>query len=415
MPKQNWKHYIKHLFKVNINKMKKIAGFILTIVLASCADQTGKQELESRIAEKNKELSSLKKEIKNLEQKMEKDFGSTAVDKKIPVGIQVMDYKPFNHYLQTNGETEAKEEAYISPESNGRIDKIFVEEGDHVNKGQLLAQLNTAVIRNNIEEVKTNLELADTMYKKQKKLWGQNIGSQTQYLQAKNRKESLEKRLQTLRSQLAMAQVRAPFNGTIVNIMQKEGEMGSPAARLMHLVDLSNLLIETAISEEYLSKIQKGDPAIVTFPAFPGYKKSLPVTRIGDYIDKETRTFEVEFRLKNPDYKIKPNLIAEVKINDFHNDSAFVVPAIIVKEDMKGDYLFRAVTKKNDVVAEKIYVTTGKSYNDETMIVKGLSKNDSVIIAGFNRVSNGIEVTIDQKQASRIPIGETARKPNQSR
>lgn len=395
--------------------MKKIAGFILTIVLASCADQTGKQELESRIAEKNKELSSLKKEIKNLEQKMEKDFGSTAVDKKIPVGIQVMDYKPFNHYLQTNGETEAKEEAYISPESNGRIDKIFVEEGDHVNKGQLLAQLNTAVIRNNIEEVKTNLELADTMYKKQKKLWGQNIGSQTQYLQAKNRKESLEKRLQTLRSQLAMAQVRAPFNGTIVNIMQKEGEMGSPAARLMHLVDLSNLLIETAISEEYLSKIQKGDPAIVTFPAFPGYKKSLPVTRIGDYIDKETRTFEVEFRLKNPDYKIKPNLIAEVKINDFHNDSAFVVPAIIVKEDMKGDYLFRAVTKKNDVVAEKIYVTTGKSYNDETMIVKGLSKNDSVIIAGFNRVSNGIEVTIDQKQASRIPIGETARKPNQSR
>lgn len=395
--------------------MKKIAGFILMIILVSCADQTGKQELESRIAEKNKELSSLKKEIKNLEQKMEKDFGSTAVDKKIPVGIQVMDYEPFNHYLQTNGETEAIEEAYISPESNGRIDKIFVEEGDHVNKGQLLAQLNTAVIRNNIEEVKTNLELADTMYKKQKKLWGQNIGSQTQYLQAKNRKESLEKRLQTLRSQLAMAQVRAPFNGTIVNIMQKEGEMGSPAARLMHLVDLSNLLIETAISEEYLSKIQKGDPAIVTFPAFPGYKKSLPVTRIGDYIDKETRTFEIEFRLKNPDHKIKPNLIAEVKINDFHNDSAFVVPAIIVKEDMKGDYLFRAVTKKNDVVAEKIYVTTGKSYNDETMIVKGLSKNDSVIIAGFNRVSNGIEVTIDQKQASRIPIGETSRKSNQSR
>ncbi len=395
--------------------MKKIAGFILMVVLVSCADQTGKQELESRIAEKNKELSSLKKEIKNLEQKMEKDFGSTAVDKKIPVGIKVMDYEPFNHYLQTNGETEAKEEAYISPESNGRIDKIFVEEGDNVNKGQLLAQLNTAVIRNNIEEMKTNLELADTMYKKQKKLWDQNIGSQTQYLQAKNRKESLEKRLQTLRSQLAMAQVRAPFNGTIVNIMQKEGEMGSPAARLMHLVDLSNLLIETAISEEYLAKIQKGDPAIVTFPAFPSYKKSLPVTRIGDYIDKETRTFEIEFRLKNPDHKIKPNLIAEVKINDFRNDSAFVVPAIIVKEDMKGDYLFRAVTKKNDIVAEKIYVTTGKSYNDETMIVKGLSKNDSVIIAGFNRVSNGIEVTIDQEQANRIPIGKTARKPNQSR
>ncbi len=390
--------------------MKKIAGIILAIVLASCVDKPGEQQLESKITAKNKELRALKKEIKSLEQKKEKEYGSTAGNNKVPVGIQVIQSGSFNHYLQTNGETNAKEEAYISPESNGRIDKIFVEEGDVVKKGQLLAQLNTAVIRNNIEEVKTNLELADTMYRKQKKLWDQNIGSQTQYLQAKNRKESLEKRLQTLRSQLAMAQVRAPFNGTIVDIMQKGGEMGSPAARLMHIVDLSNLLIETNISEEYLSKIQKGDPAIVTFPAFPNFKKRLPVTRIGDYIDKETRTFEIELRLKNPDHKIKPNLIAEVKINDYHDDSAFVVPAIIVKEDMKGDYLFRAVTKNNNIIAEKIYVTPGKSYNDETMIVKGITENDSIIIAGFNRVSNGIEVIIDQDQANRMPIGETARK-----
>ncbi len=395
--------------------MKKIAGIILAIVLTSCAEETGKQQLESTIADKNKELSSLKKEIKNLEQIMEKEYGSTAGNNNIPVGIQVIQPRTFNHYLQTNGETNAKEEAYISPENNGRINKILVEEGDVVKKGQLLAQLNTAVIRNNIEEVKTSLELADTMYRKQKILWDQNIGSQTQYLQAKNKKESLEKRLQTLRSQLAMAQVRAPFDGTIVDIMQKEGEMGSPAARLMHIVDLSNLLIEANISEEYLSKIQKGDPAIVTFPAFPNFKKRLPVTRIGDYIDKETRTFEIELRLKNPGHKIKPNLIAEVKINDYHDDSAFVVPAIIVKKDMKGDYLFRAVTKNNNIIAEKIYVTPGKSYNDQTKIIKGISKNDSIIIAGFNRVSNGIGVTIDQDQANRIPIGETAKKSAQER
>ncbi len=388
----------------------KIAGIILAIVLTSCVEKTGEQQLESRITTKNKELRALKKDIKKLEQKKEKEYGLTAENNNVPVGIKVMRPEPFNHYLQINGETKAKEEAYISPESNGRIDEIFVEEGDGVKKGQLLAQLNTAVIRNNIEEVKTSLELADTMYLKQKTLWDQNIGSQTQYLQAKNNKESLEKRLQTLRSQLAMAQVRAPFNGTIVDIMQKEGEMGSPAARLMHIVDLSDLLIETNISEEYLSKIQKGNPAIVTFPAFPDYKKRLSVTRIGDYIDKETRTFEIELRLKNPDHKIKPNLIAEVKINDYHDDSAFVVPAVIVKNDMKGNYLFRAVAKKNDIIAEKIYVTPGKSYNDETMIVKGISENDSIIIAGFNRVSKGIGVAIDQDQASRIPIGENAGK-----
>lgn len=386
-------------------RIKHILILAVSLILGSCGKES-KQQIEKDIAAKKKEIRSLKQDIQALKQNMQDKYGTTADQNKIPVGIQTLKYDTFRHFVEINGETTAKKEAFISPETNGRIDVIHAEEGDYVEKGQLLAKLNTSVIRNNLQEVKTKLELAKTMYEKRKRLWEKDIGSEIQYLEAKNKKESLENRLETLQSQLEMAQIHAPFSGTIVEIMQKEGEMGAPAARLMHLVDISQLEIETSVSEEYIARIKKGDQVIVQFPAYPNEKRTLAITRVADFINKDSRTFDIEINLNNASRKIKPHLISQIQINDYRNDSALIVPSIIIKQDMKGNFLFRLRHQNGKKVAQKTYVTTGKSFNNQTMIKEGVEPGDTVIIAGFNRVSDGLQVTIKQDMADKLPIGQ---------
>ncbi len=118
------------------------------------------------------------------------------------VKVKKLKTKEFNHYIKVSGSIKAINDAFISPEMNGQIKAIYVEEGDYVKKGQKLAILNTKVTRKSIEELKTGLDLAKTMFKKQEKLWNDSIGSEVQYLQAKNNKETLEKKLETLNAQL---------------------------------------------------------------------------------------------------------------------------------------------------------------------------------------------------------------------
>jgi RND family efflux transporter MFP subunit len=371
-------------------------AFILgaLVILGACSDMSEKEQLKKNIADHKQQIRKLEQEVDKLETKLEKEYGSGAVKNKIAVNLKTVRYDTFRHFVRVNGKVEAVKNAFISPESNGRINDILVNEGEHVAKGELLVELNTSVTRNSIEEVKTSLELANEMFQKQKDLWNQNIGSEIEYLQARNRKESLEKKLETLQSQLEMARIRAPFSGIVDEILQKEGEMGMPGRQILRLVNLDKMEIEADVSEEYLSRIQKDDRVEVSFSAFPNLTRQLPISRIGNIIQPDSRTFTIEMFMDNPQHLIKPNLVAEVKINDFTADSALIVPSIIVKQDMKGSYVYRVVKKGESLIARKTYVETGESYNDNTMITEGLTVNDKVITAGYNVVSNGLEVSV---------------------
>jgi membrane fusion protein, multidrug efflux system len=372
--------------------MKKAFIIFSVLVLASCSPK-GPEAIQKQIAGYKNQINKLNQKIAVLEETLLQDSLAGITDQKTIVETTEIQYREFSHYITVSGKVSPEQEAHISPELNGQVHKIHVKEGQRVRKGELLVSLRTDVTEASIREVETGLELASKLYEKQKELWEQRIGSEIQYLQARNNKESLEARLATLQEQLNMSSIVAPFDGLVDRIAIKEGEMASPGAQLLHLVNLRRLRITADISESYLRDIQKGEKVEVEFPSFPEMTKTLPVIRLGNVVDNKSRTFEVEVLYENFDEKIKPNQFVNIRINDFKAEEALVVPSIIIRQDIQGNFLFVAKGEKGNMIAEKVYVKPGKSYLEETMVEEGITPGQLVITKGYNLVKNGTEVT----------------------
>ncbi len=214
--------------------MKKVFILFAIVALTACGDSGDNPEaIKKKITEYNLEIESLKSKVAELESKLKTvDPKDDMANKLLSVNVQEVVPQLFKHHFEAGGTVKAKKEAFISPQVNGQITAIYVKEGAVVKKGQLLAKLNTDVTDNTIKEVQTSLELAKTVFKKQKELWDQNIGSEIDYLNAKNRVESLESKLKTLRAQKDMAELRSPINGIVDNILLKVGELASPGRQL---------------------------------------------------------------------------------------------------------------------------------------------------------------------------------------
>jgi len=317
------------------------------------------------------------------------DTGQSAQE---PLAVEVLEMEPrkFSRQFEVTGTMEAIRDAFISPEINGQIKQISVGRGQRVDRGELLIRLNTDVTEKNMAEVKTNLELAARLFEKQEELWQQQIGSEVQYLEARHGKESLESRLATLEQQIELAHIRAPFPGIVEDILVREGELAAPGMQLLRLVNLELMRVSARISEAYLNSVQEGDPVELRFPAYTGEVFTERINRLGKVIDPQTRTFVMEVILSNMNERLKPNMLTSVMVTDFTEAHALVVPSVILKQDFDGTFLFRA----KGTHAEKVYVETGITVQDETLITGGLEQGDRVIVRGYNLTSDGAPVRI---------------------
>lgn len=324
----------------------------------------------------------------------EEEVIEVVTNHKTPVEILTVKTEVFNHFFEVKANVEAVNFAMISPESPGQIKKIYVNEGEYVKKGDLILEQNTAVIEGQIQGVKSQLNLAEITYNKQKELWVEKkVGSEMQYLQAKTQYESLQEQLKTLQAQRNMAEIRAPFSGIIDLINVKEGELASPGMQAIALVNLKNIKFIGAVSESYLPVINKGDSVDITFSTYPNLTLREPIYRTSNIINPSNRTFQMEVRAKNINSKFKPNMISTIRINDYSKESAIIVPSIIIKKDFNKQFIFVAEQTDSTLTARKIFVETGRSYKDKTIISKGLSVGDKVITKGYNIVSNGSEIS----------------------
>ena len=374
--------------------MKKLLIVTSMVVLASACNMNSPEMLEQQLKKKKDQVRELNDQIASLEEQLAQNPGEEAAAFLVPVSVKAMEPQPFEHYIEITGKLEAEEDAFISPEMNGQIDKIYVREGQYANKGQLLLSLNTSITESSIQEVKTGLELANKFYEKQEELWEQKIGSEMQYLEAKNAKEQSEARLATLEAQLDMARVKAPFSGVVETIMLKEGELAAPGMQIIQMVSLNNLKLYGNISERYMSSINKGDKVMVTFPDVEGLNVEVPIHRVGNVIDNASRTFRIEMKINNRQKKLKPNMYSTIQVNDFKTASTFVVPSVAIKQDIKGNYLYVASREEGELKARKRYVETGLSYKDQTMISEGVSQGEEVIVKGFAQVSDGVNISV---------------------
>jgi RND family efflux transporter MFP subunit len=356
----------------------------LLLVVVSC-----KPDKKAQLEKLKKQEAELTGKIKALEKEIAATDTTKVDSSKIKV-VAVTPVKPgsFKHFIDIQGRVDATENINVSPKMAAVVTRINVKEGDAVRVGQVLAEMDDQLILQSIEEVKNSWSLANTMYEKQKTLWDQKIGSEVQYLTAKNQKESMEKRKATLEEQLDMTRIKSPINGTIDLVSLRVGQSAMPGMPSIRVVNLSKLKAKADVAEAYASKVKKGNDVVVVFPDLNKEIKS-KISFSGTVIDALNRTFTVEVALDAnvPDYH--PNMVIVLKVIDYQSDSAMVVPINVVQNSEEGKYLFIAEEKDGKIVARKKMVSVGLTYNGATEITNGLSTSDKVITAGFQDLNDG--------------------------
>ncbi len=340
-----------------------------------------------------KKILKLEKEIKEQDPLFE-----YRPDISTLVSVMEVPSQEFYHKIEVRGSIASRQNIMISAEMTGLIQKIMVREGERISKGQVLVILDGESIRRSIDELKTQLELAVLLYERQARLWAKSVGSEIQYLEAKNRKESLEKRLASAYTQLEKTRVKAPFSGSIDSIPVKEGEFAMTGMQLVRVVNLNNLYIKADVSERYVGKFKKGDRARVYLPAFEEYIDS-SIDAVSDVIHPENRTFTAEVSLQNLRHQVKPNMVVVVELTDYKNENATVIPTNIIQNDDEGQFVFTIREDGNKQFAEKLHIETGKSYNNMTEVHEGINAGETVVNRGFRELTNGIAVKIVESES----------------
>lgn len=374
-------------------KLQYLVFLISAGVFITACQEDGLEQKKAELDKYKQESRDLAVKIKSLEQEIaqeDPEFAQQARRTTL-VTTKSVEKRPFSHYLEVTGSLQSRQNIVLSAEAGGNIERILVREGDPVKKGQIVVRLDGETNQRSIEELETSLELANTVYERQSRLWEQGVGSEMQYLEAKNNKESLERRLASATSQLDKTVVRAPFNGTVESLLVREGESMMQGNPIMRIVSMNDMYIEADVSESFVGAFQKGDSVKVRFPSMAQTFTST-ISAIGQVIKEENRTFRVEVRLPEKDFVVKPNLLAVLKIEDYRNDNAIVIPTNLIQRDNQGDYVYVVSTANNVATAEKVHFSRGRTAENYTEVLEGLQGNEKLIDKGFREVASGMNI-----------------------
>ena len=303
----------------------------------------------------------------------------------------------FNHVIELQGNVTTKDLLTITPEYNGILTHVYVKEGQNVSKGQILAKIDDGGLSQQVAQLKIQSALAKTTFERQKRLWDQNIGSEMQYLQAKSTYESQKEAVNQLNKQIAKTTVRAPFSGTIDDIITEQGNVvGAGQTPLMRIVNLDNMYIETEVPERYVIDVVAGKNVEVSLPVL-GKTIATKVRQASDFINPANRTFKVEIAVPNKDKSIKPNLTARLKINDYTNEKALLIPQSVISENAAGEQFVYVVSNKNSNgigKAKRVIIKTGKTQGDIIEVLSGLVNGAEIVKEGARSVRDGQSVDV---------------------
>lgn len=373
--------------------------FTIVLIITSCSNQAKKEgtndldSLKKTLARKEAQLNALKQEMAVIKAKII-SLDTTGTFKKILVSAKTVAVENFKHTIDVQGHVTGDQLLNVSPQVPAVYSRIFVSKGTPVVKGQLLATLDDNVLRQGMEELKSGIEFAKTVYDKQKALWDQKIGSEIQYLTAKNNLESLNKKMVTMNQQLAMYKLKSPINGVVDDVFSKEGEMGSPGMPSIRVVNLKTLKIVANVAEANIDKIKPGNKVEITFPDLNKTIQST-VKTVGKVISDMNRTFTVDIALPaTPDYR--PNMLCVVKIIDYVNEKSIIVPINSVGQSENESYVYVVENKDGITKASKRKVTLGLTSADVVEIKSGLSSGDQIITVGYQDVNDGDAIEISK-------------------
>ena len=369
---------------------------LATLAISACGGKkTNDENKQAKLDALKREIATLQSEAsaieKELNQKSGKPNGKEVEITEIKKGV-------FQSYIMIEGSADANESTIATPKVPGTIVRVLVQPGASVTAGQVLAQLDNTTISQGRNELQQQLIFVTTLFEKQKRLWEKGVGTEVQYLSVKNQKESLEKSMKTLETQIDMYNIKAPITGTLESVDAKIGQAVAPGLPLFRVMNLSNIKIKADVAESYSKKVKAGDKIKIFFPDLET-EIDANISFASKYIDPLNRTFRVETKLPHVD-NLKPNMIAKLKIIDYENANTISVSSNCIQTTESGSYVVIAKAQSNAkgdatafFVAERRTVTAGKSSDGNTEILTGLNEGDLVITTGYQELNNGQAIT----------------------
>ena len=377
---------------------------IFALLILSCSGDKNKSvediiatENLELIRKKKTELDASAKEISNQLKQIEAKIKILDPQEKIPL-ITTFEAKEtvFTHYLELQGSVSTKQNIIIYPEFSGVLSHLYVKKGQRVSKGQILAKIDDGGLSQQLSQLKIQTALAKTTFERQERLWNQKIGSEIQFLQAKATSEAQEQAVSQLQNQVSKTVVRAPFGGTIDDVISEQGSVIVPGqSALFRIVNLQDMYIETDVPERYISEVVTGKDVQVDFTVL-NKQMDAKVRQSGNFINPANRTFKVEIAVDNKDKTIKPNLTAKLKINDYTNDKAILIPQSIISENAEGQQYVYTISDKveNKGKAKRMIIETGKTQGDLIEVLTGLENGSEIVDEGARSVKDGQDVKI---------------------
>jgi membrane fusion protein (multidrug efflux system) len=358
-----------------------------TLFLASCGG--GDKDPNAELVKLKAEQAATQAKIADLEAKTGASKTAEA-NSAVPVSVIKVAPENFAGYLEVQGRVDFDQNATVGARAAGTLTSVRVQRGDQVRKGQVLATVDASVLDANIAELRTRMELAKTVYEKQAGLWKQQIGTEVQYLQAKNNYEALQRNLASLNQQKALYNVVAPYAGVVDNVLPKLGETVAPGAPVVQLNSGQGGKVLADVSEAYAGSIKAGDKALVTLPDMGQEEIASTVRTVSRTISATSRTFTVELRLPSQQAaRLRPNMIATVRIKNYGNASATVLPVDLIQHDEENAYVLVVNKEGGKAVAQKRVIKTGQTYNGKQEVLSGLKSGDEVISAGYQNLNEG--------------------------
>ncbi len=390
-----------------MRKINQILTLFVTLSIVACGgseSSIGHVAAEGgnieNILIRKKELVTQLKQVENEIALLDSVINASNGYENLPlITVLKVASQDFMHFVELQGGVTTKQNVLVYPEVIGTMTKVYVEEGNRVKKGQLLARIDDGGLSNQLIQMKTQFSLTETIFERQKRLWEQKIGSEIQYLQSETNYEAQKSAIKQLESQLRKFFIRMPFDGIVDDVIKDQGTVVAPGgsgSEVFRVINLSNMYIETAVPESYITSVIKGKKVKVFFSALNETIESY-VRETGNYINPDNRSFVVEIPVPNKSRNIKPNLTARVQINDYRNKNAVLIPQSAISENSEGEqyaYIVTNISQDSIALARKTIITTGKTQGDVIEVLSGIDDGQNIIIEGARSVKDGQKVKI---------------------
>ncbi|MDB5231895.1 MAG: efflux transporter periplasmic adaptor subunit [Chitinophagaceae bacterium] len=395
----------------------KYVTVLSLVFLTACGGS--KKEETATVTEKRTKLEKLKKDqlsiadqIKALEADLAvQDPTSANTGSAKLVSVMPLSVQSFAHYIDLQGKVDADNISYVSPRLGpGQVKAIFIKKGDHVRKGQLLLKLDDAIqrqsitaARQSIETIKTQLAFAKDVYNRQNNVWKQGIGTEVQVLTAKTNVETLEKQLRageenikTMQEQANAANIYSDVSGIADEVNVRMGEMFTGfagAVPQIKIVNTSSLKVVAQVPENYASKVKMGAPVLVILPDGNSTPIKTVISLSGQSIDPNNRSFIAEAKIPYSP-QVRPNQIAQIRIQDYAIASTLAVPVNTVQSDENGKYVFIAAKEGDKMVARKKSIGVGELNGQLIEVKVGLKEGDQLITDGYQSLYEGQVISV---------------------